>query len=684
MFFKPDDVVIIAPVVILLLGLILTNVNGYFDEKTRDELKVAKAAAVDADLLYLLHRDGRKICSGKPTKAWKRLQVRQALGRGIPLSMVSFYLASRSLIEAPTCQLSATLTRNILKGNLNATSKLTELQEQQEQDCTVDSPFRFALGCPSIEEMKNQAALLDEIRHARRYYSNETVGDELKLAENAIWQSGHCSQSTWRLRLKEKHGEEYEECGYEACVMAEPPDGPSKVFNQHLHGLLMKGAEDSKDLKKSVKRLVSKFHRGAAFGLGVFWNNIVRGLGPDETLFRLQEEVVITSRRSWEIDFLLGFIFLVASMMPLAKAVQERRCLKSFHGGSIWIHFGIDILLVECAIIGILTSLFIHEGGRRMTELINQVLNDTVLATNFIADSIDHGQEANSRNVEDLQKAAAHALKVVDGKNLISEVAMHVSKSVQALADPLMVHKEFFCLFGIAVVFFSSLSTIFVRNTSVAGEMPWMTQWNAAIGGPLHLLGSVRDEEVKALCVRVQGQIVLRGFLLTLLLAIFMFPVSSFDAALASALVLQKPMSRTPWIVAWIFLWGIHMVTGILAVFAITENQAFRDEDRWLRDTEAYGACGMPSQGPVMGMKPHSLPTQSIPPTSPPGLQVPQTSPPGLQVPQTPPPGLQVPQTPPPGIQVPQAPPPGLQVPKAPPAGVQVLGGPPGMQAQEP
>jgi len=663
MFFEPDDVVIIAPVIILLLGLILTNVNGYFDEKARDELKVAKAAAVDADLLYLLHRDGRKICSGQPTKAWKRLQVRHALGRGIPLSMVSFYLASRSLIEAPTCQLSASATRFILKGNLTATSKLTELMEQQEQDCTVDNPFRWTLGCPSIEEMKNQAALLEEIREAERDYSNETVGHELKLAEKAIWKSGHCSQSTWRLLpVKEKHGEKNEECGYEACAMAEPPDGPSKVFNQHLHGLLMKGAEDSKDLKRSVKRLTSKFNKVAGFGLGLLWKHIVRVLRPDDTLFRRKEEVVITSRRSWEMDFLLGFIFLVASMMPLAKAVQERRCLKSFHGGSIWIHFGIDILLVECAIIAILTSLFIHEGGQRMTELINVVTNSTVLATNFITDSIDPGQEANITVVDDL---IGNALRNFDGgEALVSEAAMHVSKSVQALGDPLMVHKEFFFLFGIAVVFFCSLSTIFVRNTSVAREIPWMTQWNAAIGGPLHLLGSVRDEEVRALCLRVQGQIVLRGFLLTLLLAIFMFPVSSFDAALATALVLQKPMSRTPWIVAWILLWGLHMVTGILAVFAISENQAFRDEDRWLLDTEGYGACGMPSQGPVMGMKPHSLPTQSIPPTSPPGLQVPQTSPPGLQVPQTPPPGL--------------------QVPKAPPAGVQVLGGPPGMQAQEP
>ena len=74
------------------------------------------------------------------------------------------------------------------------------------------------------------------------------------------------------------------------------------------------------------------------------------------------------------------------------------------------------------------------------------------------------------------------------------------------------------------------------------------------------------------------------------------------------------------------------MVTGILAVNVISENQTFRDEDRCLRDMEAYGACGVPLQGPGMGMKPQGLPnTTGIPQSAPPGLQVPQAQPPGLK-----------------------------------------------------
>jgi len=668
MFGAPKDVVIVAPAVILLLGLILTNLQGYFDEKAREEFALAKAAAVDGDMLFLLHRDGKRICSGKPTKAWKRLQVRQALGRAIPLSMVSFYLASRSVIEAPVCQHAAILSRMILEGNTTGTCKLTEsLQLDQKRICSFDLPLGFGLGCQSSQEL-NQMGLLDQIREgSERWHSNRSISQELWAAEEAIWKSGHCSASTWRLQPNTNGTDGI--CAYETCVAA-PPYGPAQAFNQELHQLVIKTAEDSQDLKRSVQRLLSQLHRGAAFGLNFAWKQVVRAaiplaVGLWDKSDRPSKGVVITSWRNWQIDFLLGFIFLVASMLPLAKAVQERRRLKFLiNKVPIWIHFAIDILLVECAAVGILTSLFLHEGGGSITRLCDFLLKEVMLATDSIAGSIDSMQH---KSIASLQRneALIADLKVAFWEHgEWKDLGYHAARLAKGLAAPLMVTGVFFLLFGIAVVVFCSLSTIFIRKTSVAQQMPWLTQWNAAIGGPLHLLGSVRDDEIKALSLRMQGQIVLRGFLLTLFLGIFMFPVRSIDTALATALILGKQTPRTPWILSWFALWGVHMVTGILAVNVIGENQAFRDEDRWLRDMEAYGACGVPWQGPGMGMKPQGLPNASA---------IPQSTPPGLQVRQAQPPGLHVPESAPPGLQVPQAAP-----------GARIPPGPPGMQAQQP
>ena len=676
MFGAPQDVVILAPAVILLLGLILTNLQGYFEEKAREEYILAKAAVVDADMVFLLHRDGRRICSGKPTKAWRRLQVRQALGRGIPLSMVSFYLASRSVIEDPVCQLSSALSRDILLGSTDGTCKLTEALEDQKQICSFDLPFGFGLGCQSSEEL-NQTGLLTQIREAPNT-TWKTWDTELRDAEEAIWKSGHCRASTWRLQPRIVL---HEACAYQPCLLADLPHGPSTAFNKLLYGLFVKSTKDHKELKQSVQRLVGKWKPLAAFGLNFLWKQVVEAVARDE-ISQATDGVVIASRRNWLMDFLLGFIFLLASMLPLAKAVQERRRLKFLiHKVPIWIHFGLDILLVECAAVGILASLFIRESGATITEFVDVVLKKI----GHIIDSSD--QEIHALN--DLTQIASTEMEYN-----WAGVMEYLMRIVKGLADPLMVTPEFFLLFGIAVVFFCSLSTVFVRKTSVAREMPWLTQWNAAVGGPLLLLGSVRDDEVRALCLRAQGQIVLRGLLLTLLLGIFMFPVRSIDTAFVTALILYKPTSRTPWTLAWFCLWGLHMVTGILAVNTISENQALRDEDRWLRDMETYGACGVPSQGLVMGMKPKGRPnTPAIPQAQPPGLQVPQVQPPGLQVPQAQPPGLQVLQAQPPSLQVPQAQPLGLQVPQAQPPGLQVAqsaggalipAGHPSMQAQQP
>ena len=483
---------------------------------------------------------------------------------------------------------------------------------------------------------------------------NEKFQARLKRAEEDVWKSGHCSASTWRLQSNNKG--QKGRCAYEACLVAEAPSGPSRVFNEQLYQLLLKGAEDSKELKRSVKQLLRDWNRKEAFAVGLMWKQVLKIAMPTTLTISESTAVLITSTRNWQMDFLLGFIFLVASMLPLAKAVQERRRLKSLIDKiPIWTHFATDILLVECAVVGTITSLFIHEGGAGITRLRDFMLDGAISLLGLV-DSMNLGIETIG-HLEEKLRSKGYGELPEQFSELVETLSLSAIDLATGLAAPLMVtgaNGAFLVLFVSAVLFFCSLSTILIRKTSVAQQMPWLTQWNAAIGGPLHLLGSVKDDEVEALRLRVQGQIVLRGFLLTLFLGIFVFPVRSIDAALVAALVLHKPISRTPWVLSWFALWGFHMVTGIHAVNLISENQALRDEDRWLRDMEAYGACGVHSQGPGMGIKPQGLPNTPA---------IPQSARPGLQVPQAPPPGLQVPQAAP---------------------GAHIPPGPPGMQAQQP
>ena len=169
-------------------------------------------------MLFLLHRDGKRICSGKPTKAWKRLQVRQALGRGIPLSMVSFYLASRSVIEAPVCQLSATLSRYLI------TEKGQQRHANSRKLLQIKSGF-VALNSPSASDWAAKPAknwIRRECLHrcVRKQDWGRSRLSQLpwRLPKKPYGKSGHCSASTWLLQPNSlKHGH----CGYEACIIEE-------------------------------------------------------------------------------------------------------------------------------------------------------------------------------------------------------------------------------------------------------------------------------------------------------------------------------------------------------------------------------------------------------------------------------------------------------------------------------
>ena len=83
--FFPDrrfDVVFLAPVLFLLLGLIMTNLMGYLEEK--EDPALARAAAVDLDFALLLRRHGRELLAGSRVKPWGRLKARASRNAGLP------------------------------------------------------------------------------------------------------------------------------------------------------------------------------------------------------------------------------------------------------------------------------------------------------------------------------------------------------------------------------------------------------------------------------------------------------------------------------------------------------------------------------------------------------------------------------------------------------------------------
>ncbi|CAJ1407805.1 unnamed protein product [Effrenium voratum] len=161
-----------------------------------------------------------------------------------------------------------------------------------------------------------------------------------------------------------------------------------------------------------------------------------------------------------------------------------------------------------------------------------------------------------------------------------------------SLAEPLSVDLATSLLFVGAALLFCTLSTAFVTRCKLAEELPWITRWNAAIGGPLFLLSAVSSTEARRLCNSMGQLIFFRGLLLGVLLAVFLAPVDDFDAAIFTTLVFKSRFTRTPFVIAWLILWAMHILTGMVAVYQVQMRQARKDEERLVRDIDRqlYGA----------------------------------------------------------------------------------------------
>ncbi|CAJ1407804.1 unnamed protein product [Effrenium voratum] len=267
-----------APLIVLAMGLFMTNLQGYFQEKV-EEPGLARAAVMDLDIPFLLWQHGREICSEKPPPAWGRLKLRQALGRGIPLSMVSFYLASRHVVEAPVCQLSMSVGRPLLEDKAfketGKTTELLKLLQDQEDVCSLDLPFGLKLGCETRKAL-NQTDLVTVLQRSTVWPYD--FSENMHLADEALWKAGRCQLSRWQAVPVPNAPERPEDnnlCGYEACVDPTPPEGQMQIFNQFTYLALVEKIKRSEALETSVRSFVSRLVGGGAVLAHVVpWNVI--------------------------------------------------------------------------------------------------------------------------------------------------------------------------------------------------------------------------------------------------------------------------------------------------------------------------------------------------------------------------------------------------------------------------
>lgn len=185
--FPDPDPKFLAPLVVLVVGLLMTSLLGFQDFWQQGRHREAIIAAVDLDTPYLALKHGRQVIYGEDCPDWEKLRQRNSTWRSLPLAMMTFALAFRVLMEIPMCQ-------TVLFTSIMAIGMFPQLTNHSlwAQDLRRDGLEPSHIG--RIRVISNMTAMVPD-------YLKETSGLEIAWqaldVEKQIWGAAHCRDSRW-------------------------------------------------------------------------------------------------------------------------------------------------------------------------------------------------------------------------------------------------------------------------------------------------------------------------------------------------------------------------------------------------------------------------------------------------------------------------------------------------------
>ena len=185
--FEKFDIKFLAPTVVIVVGIIMTNVLGFINFFLQGLHLDACMAAFDLDTPFLAWKHGAQVVKGEDCSEWEKLRMRNSIWRSLPLAMITLVLQMRNLFEIPTCQVLA------MVGPV-ATSVVPDLYNQSRfiQDIHDDANLNYS----AIGQVQDFLDASSRMSMDQREGFRPT-GRLLLDLEKDVWGAAHCSESTW-------------------------------------------------------------------------------------------------------------------------------------------------------------------------------------------------------------------------------------------------------------------------------------------------------------------------------------------------------------------------------------------------------------------------------------------------------------------------------------------------------
>ena len=589
------DIRFLAPTVVIIVGIVMTNVLGFINFFLQGLHLDACMAAFDLDTPFLAYKHGAQVVKGEDCPEWEKLRMRNSIWRSLPLAMITLILQMRNLFEIPTCQVFT------MVGPL-ATSVVPDLSLQSRfiQDILVrNAKFDYS----AMGQVQNFHEAASNIPPESREKFRPTVRILLDL-EKDVWGAAHCSESTWEetRMLRKQDVSEHWLMGYPVDLdhveLGGIGSGNIASFNAIFFEKYMSEMENSGDeiktmLKKRLRLFSSKLVLKLPFG--VLLRTAILGLY--KTLRNEPQSTVVQSRpwnlnigdlvhleikSGWKVRVLQACGLLLVAALPMLKKILAACKVapgQLFIKSMVALYIFVDVAaLVVAWLLCAAAPMAYHAGAALKAAasaagpMVVQVLQDGE------AMSVEHFKAS-------LPAKLIALLQDVDRiPSLISSLKDNFVPAVQW-----------------DVPFFlepAGGSLLFVAASAVLAVVLCGAHWSAGVSagvcGPLWLVSKdTKSREGQVGSSRgLYFMMVSRSLLLAGIVVLKWKVVDSVDVfsfQIFFALICNRILSikqATYWWTCWVALCAVHCLFGLAAAYAAKKNleessEVLTAEDDW-------------------------------------------------------------------------------------------------------
>ena len=572
------DIKFLAPTVVIVVGIVMTNVLGFLNFFLQGLHLDACMAAFDLDTPFLACKHGAQVVKGEDCPEWEKLRMRNSIWRSLPLAMITLVLQMRNLLEIPTCQMFASLgpsTTSVVPGLENQSRFIQDIGNANLNYSAIAQVARFRDSASTIPVDEREMFL-------------PTFRIVLSL-EDHLWEAAHCSDSTWEeaTLLRKQDVSEHWVLGYPVDLDQVELGGIGSgniaslnaiFFEQWVSEVERRGDEIKPMLAKRLEDFISHL---ALHGLPwqVFVRKCIQSLRdsmsnePVITVvqsrpWKLQigDLVNLEFKSGWKVRVLQACGLLLVAALPILKkilAACQVRPGQLFVKGMVALYIFVDLACVVMAWLLCAAAPMAYHFGEA-TKDVAQFAGPLVTKTLQHLGSVTNEEVNNS------------ALAVLLG--IVQNV---VKRLVPKLEESLMPALRW------DVPFFMKLargSLVFVAASAVLAVVVCGAHWSAGVSagvcGPLWLVSEdAKSRERQVDSTRgLYFMMVSRSLLLAGIVVLKWQVVDSVDASsfqMFFALICNRILDITEatyWWTCWVAMCTVHCLFGLAAAYAAKEN----------------------------------------------------------------------------------------------------------------